>query len=65
MHGRGNHDKETENLTASTARRLFKGKVQSPSPAVTAMEGTLVIASAVGRAVDLYGYKKESSEYPG
>ena len=29
-HGRGNNDKETENLKSSTARRLFKGKVSHP-----------------------------------
>ena len=38
--GRGNHNKETENLTASTARRLFKGNIQSPSPSVASVEGT-------------------------
>ena len=53
---------ETENLKASTARRLFKGKIQSNSPAVTAVEGTLVIATAAGRAVELYGDKKDDGE---
>ena len=61
-HGRNNHDKETKNLTASTERRLFKGKIQSPSLDVTAVEGTLVIAAATGRAIDLYWYNKEAGE---
>ena len=49
-------------MTASTARRLFKGKIQSPSTDATAVEGTLVIAAASDRAVELYGDKKESGE---
>ena len=61
-HVRGNHDKETENLTASTARRLFNGEIQSPSSAVTAVEGTLVIYADAGRAAELYGDKKEAGE---
>ena len=61
-HFRGNHDKETENITASTARRLFKGGSQSPSPTVTAVEGALVIAAAAVRAVEIYGDKKEAGE---
>ena len=44
------------------ARRLFKGKNQSSSPAATAAEGTLVIAAAAGRAVELYGDEKEADE---
>ena len=60
--GRGNHDAETENLTASTVWRLFKGKSQSPSPDATSVEGTLVIATDAGRAVDLYGDKKEAGD---
>ena len=62
MHGRGNHGKETENLTASTARKLFKAKSKSHSPASMAVEGTFVIASDTARAVELYGYKKEAGE---
>ena len=61
-HSKGNHDKETDNLTVSTARRIFKGKSQSPSPAVTAVEGKLAIASAAGRSIKIYGNKKESGE---
>ena len=61
-HGRSNHDKETENLTASTARRPFKGESQSPSPVTTEVEGMLLIAAAAGRAVELYGDKKEAGE---
>ena len=53
-HGRGNHNKETENLTASTARRLFKGKIQSPSPSETALEGTPVISAVAGRTACPY-----------
>ena len=49
-------------MTVSTARRLFKVKSQSPSPAVTAVEGTLYIAAAAGRSIEIYGYKKESGE---
>ena len=49
-------------MTASTARRLFKGKIQSPSTDATAVEGTLVIAAASDRAVELYVDKKESGE---
>ena len=60
--GRGNQDKETDNLTAYTARRIFKGKIQSTSPAMAAVEGTLVISAAAGRAVELYGDKKEAGE---
>ena len=60
--GRGNHNKETENLTASTARRLFKGNIQSPSPSETALEGTPVISAVAGRAVELYGDNKEAGE---
>ena len=62
MHSRGNHDKETDNLTASTTRRLFKGKSQSPSSAATSVEAMLVIAADNGRAVELYGDKKEAGE---
>ena len=47
-------------MTASTARRLFKGKIKSTSPAATAVEGKLVIAAASGRDVERYGDKKES-----
>ena len=61
-HGRVNHDEETENMTASTAQRIFKGKIQSPSPAVMEVEATLVIAAAAGMAVELYGDKKEVCE---
>ena len=57
-HGRGNHGKETENMTESTARRIFKGKSQSPSPSVMVVEGMLGIATAACRAVELYGDKK-------
>ena len=70
-HGRGNQNEETENLKSSTAWRLFKGKIQSPSPSETALEGTPVIAAVAGRAVELYGEKKEAGEegeeyfYPG
>ena len=60
IQGRGNHDKEKDNMTSSTARGLFKGKSQSPSPSVTAVEGTLVISAAAVRDVDLYGDKKEA-----
>ena len=45
-------------MTLSTERRLFKGKSQSPSPVATAVEGTLSIAAASGRAVELYWDKK-------
>ena len=45
-------------MTASTAQTLFKGEKQSPSPDATAVEGTLVIAAASGRAVGRYGDKK-------
>ena len=58
-HGRGYNDEETDNLTASTARRLFKGKSQSPSPATTAVEVTLVVNAAAIMDVEIYGYKKE------
>ena len=51
-HSRVNHNKETDNLTAPTARILFKGESQSPSPAVTEVEGTLVIAAATGRDIE-------------
>ena len=61
-HSRGNQDEETENLTASKEQRIFKEKSQSPSPAATAVEGTLAIAAAYGRAVELYGVKKEAGE---
>ena len=61
-HGRGNQNEETENLKLSTAWRLFKGKIQSPSPAEPEVEGTLVIAAAAGRDIDLYGDKKEAGE---
>ena len=61
-HGRGNHDKETENLIASTAQRISKGKIQSPSPTAAEVEGKIVIASASGRAIELYGDKKEAGE---
>ena len=61
-HSRGNHDEETENLTASTGRRIFKGKSQSTSPAATAVEGVLVISAAAGRDVELYGDQKEAGE---
>ena len=64
-HGRVDQDEETENLTASTARIIFKGKSQSPSPAAAAVEGTLVIAAAAGRGVELYGDKKEAGEEGG
>ena len=64
-HGRGNQNKETENLKSSTAWRLFKGKIQSPSPAEPEVEGTLVIAAAAGRDIDLYGDKKEAGEEGG
>ena len=64
-HGRGNHDKETDNLKISTAQRLFKGKNKSPLPASTAVEGTLVIATAAVRAIELYGDKKEAGEEGG
>ena len=57
-HNRVDHDKETDNLIASTAWRISKGKIQSPSPAATAVEGTLVISAANGRAVELYGDTK-------
>ena len=58
MHSRGDHDEETENLTSYTARRLFKGTSQSPSPSVASVEGTLIISAAVGRSVEIYGDKK-------
>ena len=58
MHGRGNHDKETENLTAYTAWSIFKGKSKSPMTDVTAVEEMIVIAAAAGRAVELYGDNK-------
>ena len=61
-HGRGYHGEETENLTASTELRLFKRKSQSPSPAATAVEGTLVISIAADRAGELYVDKKEAGE---
>ena len=61
-HSRGNHDKETDNLRVSTERRLFKEKLQSPSPAVTVVEGTIAIADAAGRSIEIYGDKKESGE---
>ena len=64
-HGRRNIDKETENMTSSTARRLFKGKSQSPSPAAMEVEGTLIIAAAAGSYVELYGDKKEAGEDEG
>ena len=64
-HGRGDCDEETENLTASMARRLFKGGSQSPSPAVTSVEGMLGISATAGRYVELYGDKKESGEEGG
>ena len=62
MHGRGNHNEETDNLTESLARRLFKGKFYSPSPATTEVEGTILIAADAGRDVELYGDKKEAGE---
>ena len=61
-HVRGNPDEETENLTASTVWRLFKEKRQSPSPASTAVEETLVIAAAAVWDVELYGNKKGACE---
>ena len=61
-HDRGNNDKEIENLTTYTARSLFKGEIQSPSPDATEVEGTLVIATASRRAIELYGDKKEAGE---
>ena len=64
-HGRGNHDKETENLTASTARRIFKGKSQSPTPAVAAVEGAIVVAAAAFGGVELYGDNKDAGEEGG
>ena len=42
------------------ARRLFKGEIQSSSPAAIKVEGTLVIAAASGRAIELFGDKKEA-----
>ena len=47
------------------ARRLYKGESHSPSPATAEMEGTLVISAAAGRAVELYGDKKEAGEEGG
>ena len=66
-HDRDNHEDETENLTDSTARRLFKGVSQSPSPAAIAVEGTLFIfiATATARSVELYGDRYESGEKGG
>ena len=61
-HVRVDNDKETENLTASTAQSLFKEEIHLPSPATTSVEGTLVIAVASGRAVELYGCKKKADE---
>ena len=61
-HVRGNNDKETENLTSSTARRIFKETSQSPSPYEKEVEGTLGIATSAGRTVELYGDKKEAGE---
>ena len=61
-HIRGNNDEETDNPTASMERRLFKEKSQSTSPAAAAVEGTIVIAAAAVRAVELYGFKKEAGE---
>ena len=53
-YGRGNHDEEAETLTASTARRIFEGKVQLPSLAATEVEGILVVAASAGRSVEVY-----------
>ena len=61
-HVRGNNDKETENLTASTARRILKGKSQAPLKAATEVEETLVISAAAVRSIDLYGENKEAGE---
>ena len=47
------------------ARRLFKGKRQSPSPAATAVKGTLVIVVAAHRDTKIYGDDKESGEEGG
>ena len=46
-------------------RKIFKGKSQSPSPAVTVVEGTLVVDASDDRAVEIYGEKKESGEEGG
>ena len=64
-HSRVNQYEETDKLTAPTVQRLFKGENQSPSPAVASVEGTLVIAAATGRYVELYGVKKEAGEEGG
>ena len=40
----------------------IQGKIQPPSPDTTSVEGTLVIAAATGRDVEIYGYKKEAGE---
>ena len=63
--GRVNHNEETENLTASTARRIFKGGIQSPSPAAAAVEGTLFIETDSVKAVELYRDNKEACEEGG
>ena len=57
-HGRGNHDEETENLTASMVRRLLKETSHSHRRDAMSVEGTLIIAAAADRAVDIYGDKK-------
>ena len=61
-HGRGNNDDETENLTASTARRLFKGKVSHPNQLRRQWKGRFHVELNGGKKD--YGDEQERSLSP-